>query len=807
MKKGLALIALMGILLLPFVVAQRESCPDYCGGSTYYSRGAYSIRTQQCEYELTRCAYGCADRTRCASAPASERIITPTIPEYIPPSIPIETYTPTIPTKFVPGDKDKDGIDDFNDICPELAAATPTGCPACQIDTDGANPDVIGEVGNFKPGPFSMVPMKKGLPTGNPPYMPVFFLQDKCTNPYNRVEYSCAAQGCLSKNDLWTYGDPAIGLFTPSDATDFQGYACVLNPATGKGTVVAKAESCECGCEDAACLPEEDTDGDKNFDCNDLDDDNDGIPDDNDNCPWVKNPALIKGKQWDNDKDGFGDECDSDDDNDQVPDDKDNCMNAANPDQTNTDGDAFGNICELDDDNDGKMDTLDNCPLVANADQANIDNDQEGNACDCYDAVQGGSETGVDCGGNCAPCVQCTWCNKNVVPLRIKGDRNKGYMDIVFVGTSNVPNLQAAAQNAIQSRLLQLHTFTVNPLPNNYQDKYNFYIYTGGTATFGTTCDALKVPANYNKDVPFADVTAILTQTATNGFACALGPPTKFVAVSTNVNLITHENAHALFGLVDEYCGNTLYVQNDPNTNVWSSSANCQNDVDIKNAKFTQGSCTQIASGVCNQPWWRYDPDPNPGVQQAYMTCCPAGLTYQFGEAETRRIAWAFNTWPATKTRGVAVALHIAGDQVAYRNAAVVDGHPDWGMQHEDFSYVLRDREERPLAKYGFWDPRVTLSHPAEITDDIDFTLIVPFIAGLRGLDVYRDGNVIVRIDEIAPVIESFCAENPEAEECGGAEEQRPRGPSESGIPRVPRIATQPMGLWDKIVSFFRRQD
>ena len=56
-----------------------------------------------------------------------------------------------------------------------------------------------------------------------------------------------------------------------------------------------------------------DTDGDKMGDECDPDIDNDGLPNDNDNCPLVFNPG-----QDDTDKDGRGDVCQDDFDADTI---------------------------------------------------------------------------------------------------------------------------------------------------------------------------------------------------------------------------------------------------------------------------------------------------------------------------------------------------------------------------------------------------------------------------------------------------------------------------------------------------------
>ncbi len=133
----------------------------------------------------------------------------------------------------------------------------------------------------------------------------------------------------------------------------------------------------------------------------DNDADDDGIENDDDNCPAAPNP-----NQEDFDGDGRGDACDEDDDNDGVNDEEDafpfdetetkdsdgdgigdntdNCPNIANDDQTDSDNNGIGDACEgvTDADEDGVADDEDNCPAIANADQADFDGDGLGDACD-----------------------------------------------------------------------------------------------------------------------------------------------------------------------------------------------------------------------------------------------------------------------------------------------------------------------------------------------------------------------------------------------------------------------------------------
>jgi hypothetical protein len=94
-----------------------------------------------------------------------------------------------------------------------------------------------------------------------------------------------------------------------------------------------------------------DSDSDGIADALDPDDDNDGVTDPQDNCPFDLNPG-----QKNRDRDAAGDACD-------------NCPALANSDQRDVDGDGRGDAC-------------DNCKAAANLDQADRDDDGFGDICD-----------------------------------------------------------------------------------------------------------------------------------------------------------------------------------------------------------------------------------------------------------------------------------------------------------------------------------------------------------------------------------------------------------------------------------------
>ena len=85
------------------------------------------------------------------------------------------------------------------------------------------------------------------------------------------------------------------------------------------------------------------------------------------------------------------DSCDSDgdDDDDGIPNGQDNCPDTPNSDQSDFDGDGVGDACDNcpddpqnDVDGDGVCGAVDNCPDTPNSDQSDVDGDGVGDACD-----------------------------------------------------------------------------------------------------------------------------------------------------------------------------------------------------------------------------------------------------------------------------------------------------------------------------------------------------------------------------------------------------------------------------------------
>lgn len=154
-----------------------------------------------------------------------------------------------------------------------------------------------------------------------------------------------------------------------------------------------------------------DIDCDGMLDNRDDDNDNDGIGNLLDNCPYAVNPS-----QLDRDDDGSGNACDFDSDNDGKLNGEDNCIYTANADQADWNNNGIGNACD-DSDGDGVFDSEDNCRTIANPDLQNSDNDEWGDACDGDDDNDGVWDSGDLLDDVYTPCPTNGWIVEGVIVI------------------------------------------------------------------------------------------------------------------------------------------------------------------------------------------------------------------------------------------------------------------------------------------------------------------------------------------------------------------------------------------------------
>ena len=210
--------------------------------------------------------------------------------------------------------------------------------------------------------------------------------------------------------------------------------------------------------------------------------------------------------------------------------------------------------------------------------------------------------------------------------------------------------------NHLISKYLSLDSVTSRTvgLPADFRDRMNFYYYWDPD-NFADAFDgcAGSLPAHFWENAPFTDVAVIVYPTylgyytgppsEPNGCASGLGLGTHiWFKISADAGrLIYHENGHAMFGLVDTYCGDTYYVENDPDPNVWSSVSSCATNA--KTNQWDASICHQISgmisgssSGTCIKQFWDWDPEPDIMGNGAYSGT--------FGNASTTRMRYIFNS-------------------------------------------------------------------------------------------------------------------------------------------------------------------
>jgi hypothetical protein len=220
--------------------------------------------------------------------------------------------------------------------------------------------------------------------------------------------------------------------------------------------------------------------------------------------------------------------------------------------------------------------------------------------------------------------------------------------------TSNRTAFETDVKNLI-ANYFRLNTITSPAvgLPADYQDKFNFYYYWDDNH-FADAFDgcAGTLPDHFWENAPFADAAIIVypeyigrytgppSEPDGCGMGLGLGTHSWAKVPGNSDSIFLHESGHAIWGLVDTFCGVTdYYTVVNPDPNIWSSEAACNQSATDNNwnssvCRQITGAATIPGGAACSEPYWRYDPEPD------LMGLGANSNSGVFGDASTTRIRY-----------------------------------------------------------------------------------------------------------------------------------------------------------------------
>jgi len=154
---------------------------------------------------------------------------------------------------------------------------------------------------------------------------------------------------------------------------------------------------------------------------------------------------------------------------------------------------------------------------------------------------------------------------------------------------------------------------------------FNVYVYTKEATSGG--CGTVNSDAN--TDMPWRDDDGVLHWETFRD--CTNGGLTHFSAEGSNTKAFLHEAGHAVFGLGDEYCGDTSYFQPANEPNIWDLENTCRAEQTAKSRD--PNACYQFCSNQGG--WW--------GTHTG-TTVMVNGMTGEsWGIEGEERVKWFFN--------------------------------------------------------------------------------------------------------------------------------------------------------------------
>jgi hypothetical protein len=249
--------------------------------------------------------------------------------------------------------------------------------------------------------------------------------------------------------------------------------------------------------------------------------------------------------------------------------------------------------------------------------------------------------------------------------------------------------------------------------------------------------------------------------------------------------------------------------------NLWNTLEGCEEDAEREG--WTLGTCRPLMwrepdvplADTCNEPLesWRYDPDE---PDEDIMTCRCTG-DFAFQEADVRRTNWMFQNFAyggfgaeaavATASAnaalpeddgvmraGVILYFHFAADGITHVESKVVPGHPDMGLQNEDFTGETFTSAGEPITRFGISDPRLMVGQQDVFLEEMDSHVILPIYDDLARFEIReKESNELLVAVELSETLRNWCVEQDYLQpECARLDFDRDGAPdSEDNCPEI----------------------
>lgn len=198
--------------------------------------------------------------------------------------------------------------------------------------------------------------------------------------------------------------------------------------------------------------------------------------------------------------------------------------------------------------------------------------------------------TGPDYEYGAAPGVPSS--SRPMIPALLQG-RTQDAIDVLFHQASDygASELASAFLGDVEDKIYDVY-LEKELIEENFE-AMNFYVYRKIAEA-----DDCGVPdADVATDVTFRDVDAVLHVASLTD--CAVG--SRFSAEGGPTKAFLHESGHAVFGLADEYDGDTSYFEPATEPNIWADEADCRAEQTAQGR--APSACTEFTSR--SDGWWR----------------------------------------------------------------------------------------------------------------------------------------------------------------------------------------------------------